>query len=200
MLTHFGLARGRPAFREPIDESRVSPQGLEACRMLVREMWEPPGIVEIPFPLEPGTKQELRIAMPDLCDLDSFSRAVVDRVLKRWRAHFFSVIQIDKRDEVLLATGLVVPDDDSSQAYDAFGELLEMLLVAALAQRIAEPTDAKGPALEPFTSHEIIDAKPALFLNVQHVTSPEQSGRLLSFAGHYSLALLAEGVPQKKDE
>ena len=37
-LTAFGLAGGHPAFRDPVDATRTSPQGLEFCRGMIARL------------------------------------------------------------------------------------------------------------------------------------------------------------------
>jgi hypothetical protein len=178
---------------------------------------------DVPFPLVPDTAQRLVWGVPFLDELDDVCRQAYERVTRGWPGHVFTLLDVrrprnrrlaegvimpyDSLEDVLdvigsggsgerLATGLVIPDDESAEAHDAFGQLCEIMLVAALAQSVSESLESEAGTVAPFTSHDIVAARPALLLAVQSVqASQEFAGRLISFAGHYALALL-DGPPR----
>jgi hypothetical protein len=216
-LTVFGMARGRPAFRNDIDSDLTSPQGLACCRDMIGRLAEGAESADVPFPLVPDSAQRLVWGVPFLDEFDDVCRSAFERVLSGWPGHVFTFLDVkrprnrrlaagvvmpyDSLEDVLdlmsagrsserLATGLVIPDDDSAEAHDAFGELAQIMLTAALAQRLSEPLGRDLPTAEPFTAHDVLEAKPALLLDAQAAASAEFAGRLISFAGHYALALL----------
>lgn len=212
-LMVFGLAVGRPAIRENLDPALASPQGLHVCRELIRELGTGTEAVDVPFPLVEGSSQRLTWGVPFLEDLDEACRRAFETVAHGWPGHLFSLHEVrrprnrrlsegvvmpyDSLNDVLdllssgetgelLATGLVIPGDRSGKAQAAFGELLQVMLTSALLQSRDEPRSST----KPFTAEELLDAAPALLLDVHHVESAEFAGRLISFAGHYSWALL----------
>lgn len=216
-LTAFGLAGGHPAFRHTIDRQLTSQPGLECCRELIARLGGGEKTADVPFPLIPDSSQRLTWGVPFLDELDDVCRSAYETVMKGWPGHVFSVQEVrqapnrhmaqgvvmpyDSTDDFLkmlemgqtgelLAIGVVIPDDESAEAHDAFGELMQIMLTAALAERLRGTPSARPPSLEPFTAQDIVAAKPALLLQVYQVDSAEFAGRLVSFAGHYAFALL----------
>jgi hypothetical protein len=217
-LTIFGMVHGHPAFRNTIDPAQTSPQGLACCHDMIGQLATGAEAADVPFPLVPDSAQRLVWGVPFLDDLDEVCRGAFERVLTGWPGHVFSLMDVrqprnrrlaagvfmphDSLEDLfevmnagktgeLLATGLLVPEDDSAEAHDAFGELAQVMLVAALSQRMLAGLEQGEGALEPFTPHDLLDARPALLLNALVADSQEFAGRLISFAGHYALALLA---------
>jgi hypothetical protein len=223
-MTVFGMAHGYPLFRHTIDPGLTSPQGLDTCRDLIARLAGGADSADVPFPLVPDSAQRLVWGVPFLDELDDVCRRAYEQVLDGWPGHLFTLFDVrqprnrrlahgeffpgDKIEDLVdpmnagrtgerLATGLVIPDDASAEAHDAFGELTQIMLTAALSQRLAEPLRRDAPSVDRFTSHDLLAAKPALLLDVQSVGAKEEeefAGRLISFAGHYSLALLDEGT------
>ncbi len=218
-LTVFGMGRGRPAFRHTVDPGLVSPRGLQCSRDLITQLAGGAQFANVPFPLVPYSAQRLAWGVPFLDELDDVCRRAFEQVMAGWPAYVFTLFDVhrprnrrlaegvfmpyDTTDDFLdlmragntgepLATGLVIPADDSAETHDAFGELTQIMLTAALGQRLMEPLEKDVPTAEPFTAHDILDARPALLLDAQAADSQEFAGRLISFAGHYALALLGE--------
>ena len=216
-LTIFGMVLGHPMFRHQIDPRVLSPRGLESCRELLENLAGGADAVDLPFPLVDDSAQRLKWGVPFRDELDDTCRAAFERVEQGWPGHVFTVFDVrqaanrrlaqgvvmpyDSFNDVLgmmsagetgerLASGLLIPADESPEAEDAFGELAQVMLTAALMQRTMHPAQGHAPKIEPFTAAAILDARPALLLDVERVDSEEFAGRLISFAGHYSMALL----------
>ena len=212
-LTVYGLAAGQPAIREKIDPALTSPQGLDVCREMISQLAGGAEAVDVPFPLVEGSSQRLMWGVPFLDELDEVCRRAFETVMTGWPGHLFSLFDVrqpknrrlaagvvmpyDTMNALFdamqagdtgerLATGLVIPAEKSAEAHAAFGELAQVMLIAALGQSAAPPHSK----VKPFTAEELLAAGPALLLDVQHVDSAEFAGRLISFAGHYSFALL----------
>ena len=212
-LTVFGMAVGRLAIRENIEPALTSPQGLDVCRQMIDQLAGGAEAVDVPFPLVEGSSQRLMWGVPFLDELDETCRRAFETVAAGWPGHLFSLLDVrrpknrrlaagvvmpyDSTEDLFdaleagtsgerLATGLVIPDQKSAAAHDALGELAQVMLVAALGQSAAQPHSS----VKPFTAEELLAAGPSLLLDVQHVDSAEFAGRLISFTGHYSLALL----------
>jgi hypothetical protein len=117
-LTVFGMARGRPAFRNSIDPGLTSPQGLACCQEMLGRLAAGAEAADVPFPLVPDSAQRLTWGVPFLDELDAVCRRAFERVLAGWPGHVFTLQDVRRPRNRRLAAGVIMPYDSQKDFFD----------------------------------------------------------------------------------